>query len=197
MSFNACVGARNAAGLGPPCPSDTGVVYECVAHRKERIVAEQAAIRTPVRSSRKLKVPHKAEEIPVTPHLETAEPAILPELRTSASSGNLPTGASLGELPVKRKELRGRRIPPDKECRETQIRPSQHIKSTEEKDPNRESNSFCRRSLKSIRGRSTGPNIPQSAPDGSVSHTSESRDWSEKSERSSAVVLRHHQDRFA
>ena len=50
--------------IGIPFPADTGVLYECISHRKERIVTEQAAMHQDLKIGKKPRTPPKEDGIP-------------------------------------------------------------------------------------------------------------------------------------
>ena len=124
--------------------------------------------------------------IPETPHLETAEPATLPERRTSKSSGNVSNGTSIGELPDKLEELGGRQHVVEQECA-PKISSADHSHNTRHgRGPERRPHHSHGRSHASRRpGRSTGPTIRHSCSTRSASTSSDYRSSSQESDISS------------
>ena len=95
--------------IGLPFHVDSEVFNECVHHSAERITKDQ--IPTALAKRKKMPVVATPPDSPPMPHLE---PMTIPSdpLRPSGSSGAISTGTSLGELPVKMKELGGRAADP-------------------------------------------------------------------------------------
>ena len=85
-------------GPTPPIQSENGLIYECIDHRKGRIIKEQT---TTIQHALK-----PVEEVPETstrdepgspamPHLETAQPITLPDLGPRRQAVLSPMGLRL------------------------------------------------------------------------------------------------------
>ena len=91
--------------IGLPFHGGSEVFYECVHHSAERVIKDQI----PTALAKRAKAPGTRTP-PDSPPMPSLEPITIPSgsMRLSGSSGSISTGISLGELPVKMRELGGR-----------------------------------------------------------------------------------------
>ena len=91
--------------IGLPFHVDSEVFYECVHHSAERVIKDQI----PTDLAKRAKTPGPRTP-PDSPPMPSLGPITVPSdsMRLSGSSGSISTGISIGELPVKMKEIGGR-----------------------------------------------------------------------------------------